>query len=164
MKNYLIAFTVLILFYSVCFAQTDPCSIVYKNTQGIPRTRLIGIHENLLLISSDTGAYKIVNTDKIARIQFDNGKYWKMGAAFGAGLGFVGGFMVYQFWGKKKIKFLPEDATLGVIGLFTIPCAVIGGLIGMAFKNIDTYELAKLNSFVKAKEIKYIIKDHAQFK
>ena len=163
MKNYLIAFTVLILFYSVCFSQTDPCSIVYKNGSGIPKTKLIGIHENLLLVS-DTGAYKIVNTDKIARIRFDNGKYWKMGAAFGAGLGFVGGFMVYQFWGKKKIKFLPEDATLGVIGLFTIPCAVIGGLIGMAFKNIDTYELAKLNSFVKAKEIKYIIKDHAQFK
>lgn len=113
---------------------------------------------------SDTGAYKIVNTDKIARIKFDNGKYWKTGAAFGAGIGFVGGFFVYQIWGKKKIKFLPKDPTIGVLGLFTVPCAIIGGLIGMAFKNIDNYELAKLNSFVKAKEIKFIIRDHAQYK
>lgn len=163
LKNLLITFTGLILLYSVCFSQTDHCSIVYKNGSGLPHTRLVGIHENLLLVS-DTGAYKIVNTDKIARIRFDNGKYWKTGAAFGAGLGFVGGFLVYQFWGKKKIKFLPKDATLGVLGLFTIPCAVIGGLIGMNFKNIDEYELSKLTAFVKAKEIKYIMKDHAQFK
>ena len=163
MKNLLLAFTGLLIFHSICFSQTDPCSIVYKNGSGIPKTRLIGIHENLLLVS-DTGAFKIVNTDKIARIRFDNGKFWKTGAAFGAGIGFVGGFLVYQIWGKKKIKFLPQDATLGVLGLFTVPCAVIGGLIGMAFKNIDVYELAKLTSFVKAKEIKFIIRDHAQFK
>jgi hypothetical protein len=135
---------------------------MYKDGKGIPRTRLIGIHENLMLVS-DTGAYKIVNTDRIARIKFDNGKYWKTGAAFGAAIGFVGGFMVYSIWGTSKIKFLPKDATLGVLGLFTLPCAVIGGLIGMAFKNIDIYELSKLNSFVKSKEIKYIIKDHAQY-
>ncbi|NOS83626.1 MAG: hypothetical protein HOP31_00670 [Ignavibacteria bacterium] len=163
MKKLLFAFSGFLIMCSVCFSQTDPCSIVYKSGTGIPRTRLIGIHQNLLLVS-DTGAYKIVNTDKIARIRFDNGKYWKTGAAFGAGLGFVGGFLVYQFWGKKKIKFLPKDATLGVLGIFTVPCAVIGGLIGMAFKNIDVYELAKLNSFVKAKEIKFIIRDHAQYK
>jgi hypothetical protein len=163
LRKYLLFFFGLILITTAGFAQTDPCSIVYKNGSGIPRTRIMGIHENLLLVS-DTGSYKIVNTDKIARIKFDNGKYWKTGAAFGAGIGFVGGFLVYQIWGKKKIKFLPKDATLGVMGLFTIPCAVIGGLIGMAFKNIDVYELSKLNSFVKAKEIKYIIKDHAQYK
>ncbi|KXK46415.1 MAG: hypothetical protein UZ05_CHB002002347 [Chlorobi bacterium OLB5] len=162
MKNFL-TFLLLVLIVSVNYTQTDPCSIVYKNSSGIPRTRLIGIHENLLLVS-DTGSYKIVNTDKIARIKFDNGKYWKTGAAFGAGLGFVGGFLVYQFWGKKKIKFLPKDATLGVLGIFTVPCAIIGGLIGMNFRNIDTYELSKLNAFVKAKEIKFIIRDHAQYK
>jgi len=163
LKKLLFAIFGLMMLLSVSFSQTDPCSIVYKNGSGMPRTRLIGIHQNLLLVS-DTGAYKIVNTDKIARIRFDNGKYWKTGAAFGAGLGFVGGFLVYQLWGKKKIKFLPKDATLGVLGIFTVPCAVIGGLIGMAFKNIDVYELAKLNSFVKAKEIKFIMKDHAQYK
>ncbi len=145
MKNFLTFLLLSVLIVSVNYTQTDPCSIVYKNSSGIPRTRLIGIHENLLLVS-DTGSYKIVNTDKIARIKFDNGKYWKTGAAFGAGLGFVGGFLVYQFWGKKKIKFLPKDATLGVLGIFTVPCAIIGGLIGMNFRNIDTYELSKLNA------------------
>ncbi len=163
MKNILFLITALLVIISGVNSQTDPCSIVYKNGTGIPRTRLIGIHENLLLVS-DTGSYKIVNTDKISRIKFDNGKYWKTGAAFGAGIGFVGGFLVYQLWGKKKIKFLPKDATLGVLGIFTIPCAVIGGLIGMNFKNIDVYELSKLNSFVKAKEIKFILRDHAQYK
>lgn len=163
MKNILSFLILIVLIVSVSFSQTDPCSIVYKNNLGIPKTRLIGIHENLLLVS-DTGSYKIVNTDKIARIKFDNGKYWKTGAAFGAGIGFIGGFIVYQIWGKKKIKFLPKDATLGVLGIFTVPSAIIGGLIGMNFRNIDTYELSKLNAFVKAKEIKFIIRDHAQYK
>ncbi|MCC6865410.1 MAG: hypothetical protein IT280_04555 [Ignavibacteria bacterium] len=163
MKNIFISILLFIIISTVSYSQTDPCSIIYKNGSGIPKTRLYGIHENLLLVS-DTGSYKLVNTDRIARIRFDNGKYWKTGAAYGAGIGFVSGFLVYQIWGKKKIKFLPKDATLGVLGVFTIPCAVIGGLIGMAFKNIDDYELAKLNSFVKAKEIKFIMKDHAQYK
>lgn len=163
MKNILFGFTVSLLLCFSVFSQTDPCSIVYKDGKGIPKTRLIGIHENLMLVQ-DTGAYKIVNTDRIARIKFDNGKFWKTGAAFGAAAGFVGGFLVYQIWGKKKIKFLPKDATLGVLGIFTIPSAIIGGLIGLAFKNIDVYELSKLNAFVKAKEIKFIIKDHAQYK
>lgn len=163
MKNFFFCSIAAVILSSVCFSQTDQCSIVYKDGKGIPRTKLMGIHENLLLVS-DTGSYKIVNTDRIAKIRFDNGKYWKTGAAFGAALGFVGGFMVYEIWGKAKIKFLPEDATLGILGVFTIPCAIIGGLIGMAFNNIDVYELSKLNSFVKAKEIKFIMKDHAEFK
>jgi hypothetical protein len=160
-----ISFILLLLVFSsgVLFSQTDPCEITYKDGKSIMRTRMIGIHENLLLVS-DTGSYKIVNTDKIARITFNNGKYWKTGAAFGAGIGFVGGFLAYQIWGRGRLKFLPKDATLGTIGLFTIPCAVIGGLIGMAFKNIDIYELAKLTNFVKAKEIKFILRDHAQYR
>jgi hypothetical protein len=144
------------------YSQTTPCEIQYKDGKSIRNTRMIGIHENLLLVS-DTGSYKIVNTNRIARIKFDKGKYWKTGAAFGAALGFVGGFFVYQIWGKSKIKFLPKDATLGILGVFTIPCAVIGGLIGMAFKNVDVYELSKLTNFVKSKEIKFIMKDHAQY-
>ncbi len=162
-----ISFIILLLVISsgVLFSQTDPCEINYKDGKSIMKTRMIGIHENLLLISSDSaGGYKIVNTDKIARIKFDNGKYWKTGAALGAGLGLVGGIMAYQIWGRGRLKFLPKDATLGTLGLFTLPCAVIGGLIGMAFKNIDIYELAKLTNFVKAKEIKFILRDHAQYR
>jgi hypothetical protein len=124
---------------------------------------MIGLHENLLLIS-DTGSYKIVNVDKIARVRFDNGTFWKTGAAFGAGIGFVGGFLVYNIWGKKKIKFLPTDATLGTVALFTIPGGIIGALIGMNFRNIDLYELSKMNAYMKSKEIKFIMKDHAQYK
>lgn len=160
-----IFYTLIVIFFNFTFvySQTDFCSITYKNGQGIPKTRLMGVHENLLLVT-EAESYKIVNTDRIARIKFDNGKYWKTGAAFGAGVGLVSGILVYQIWGKKKIKFLPKDATIGILGVFTLPCAVIGGLIGMAFKNIDVYELSKLNAFVKAKELKFIIKDHAQYK
>lgn len=163
LKNFFLGFIVSLFLITVCFSQTDPCNIEYKDGKGLTNTKLMGIHENLLLVSEATN-YKIVNTDKIARIKFDNGKFWKTGAAFGAALGFVGGFLVYQIWGKKKIKFLPSDATLGILGVFTLPCTVIGGLIGMAFKNIDVYELSKLNAFVKAKEIKFIMKDHAEYK
>lgn len=124
---------------------------------------MIGIHENLLLIS-DAGSYKIVNVEKIARIKFDNGKYWKTGAVVGASVGFVAGFFAYTIWGPEKIKFLPKDPTLGTFLVFTIPSAIIGGLIGMAFKNIDVYELSKLNPFVKSKEIKFIMRDHASYK
>jgi hypothetical protein len=163
--NKILFILLLLVFTGVLFSQTDPCEINYKDGKSIMKTRMVGIHENLLLISADTaGSYKIVNTDRIARIKFDNGKYWKTGAAMGAGIGLVGGIMAYQIWGRGRLKFLPKDATLGTIGLFTLPCAIIGGLIGMAFKNIDIYELAKLNNFVKAKEIKFILRDHAQYR
>jgi hypothetical protein len=144
-------------------SQTDPCNIIYKDKRTVYRTRMIGIHENLLLIA-DTGSYKIVNVDNIARINFNNGTFWKTGAAYGAAIGFVGGFVVYTVWGKKKIKFLPQDATVGTICLFTIPCSIIGALIGMNFKNIDVYELSKMNTYMKSKEIKFIMKDHALYK
>lgn len=152
----------LFMFKFVIYSQTDPCSIEYNGGGGVPSTTLISIHENLLLISERKN-FKIVNVDKIARIKFDNGTYWKTGAAIGATVGFAGGFLVYQIWGKEKIKFLPKDATFGSI-LFTIPCAMIGAFIGRVFKNIDVYEMSKMNSFIKSKEIKYIIKDHAKYK
>jgi hypothetical protein len=150
----------------VCFnllAQTDPCDIKYKDGKSALKTSMIGIHENLLLIS-DAGSYKIVNVEKIAQIKFDYGKHWKTGAVAGAVTGFIGGLAAYNVWGRGRLKFLPRDATLGIFLIFTIPSAIIGGLIGMAFKNIDVYELAKLNPFVKSKEIKFIMKDHATFK
>lgn len=163
MKLFLKLLIVSIIFIKIGYSQTDPCDIEYKDGKANIMTRMIGIHENLLLIS-DTGSYKIVNVDKIGRIKFDNGTFWKTGAAFGAGIGFVGGFLVYQIWGKKKIKFLPKDPTIGVLGLFTIPCGIIGALIGMNFRNLDVYELSKMNTYMKSKEIKFIMKDHAQYR
>lgn len=163
MKIILILFAVSILLTKTAFCQTDPCDIEYKDGKANIKTRMIGLHENLLLIS-DTGSYKIVNVDKIGRIRFDNGTFWKTGAAFGSAFGFVGGFLVYQIWGKKKIKFLPQDATIGTLALFTIPCGIIGALIGMNFRNVDVYELSKMNTYMKSKEIKFIMKDHAQYK
>jgi hypothetical protein len=154
---------VTLIFTGKAYCQTYPCNIEYKDGKSANRTRMIGLHENLLLIS-DTGSYKIVNVDKIARVKFDNGTYWKTGAAYGGAIGFVGGILVYNIWGKKKIKFLPKDVTLGTMGLFTIPCALIGALIGMNFRNIDVYELSKMNTYMKSKEIKFIMKDHAQYR
>ncbi|MCI0450466.1 MAG: hypothetical protein L0Y79_11920 [Chlorobi bacterium] len=156
-------FIVSIFVYSSSFAQTDPCDIKYKDGKSVIKTSMIGIHENLLLIS-DVGSYKIVNVEKIAQIKFDYGKHWKTGAIAGAVTGFIGGLAAYNVWGRSRLKFLPKDATLGIFLIFTIPSAIIGGLIGMAFKNIDVYELAKLNPFVKSKEIKFIMRDHATFK
>lgn len=158
-----ISVLVMLFVTGILHSQTDPCEITFKDNKRIPRTSMIGIHQNLLLVS-DTGAYRIINTDRIARIKFDNGKFWKTGAALGAGIGLVGGIMAYQIWGRSRLKFLPKDATLGIVGLFTIPSAIIGGLIGMAFKNVDIYELAKLSNFVKSKEIKFILRDHARYK
>ncbi|MCX7877847.1 MAG: hypothetical protein N2510_04300 [Ignavibacteria bacterium] len=156
-------FILLLSIYTIHLsAQTDPCSIEYKTGGGMPYTTLIGIHENLLLVSEQKN-YKIINVDKIAKVRFDYGTYWKTGAAVGAAIGFVSGFWVYQIWGKEKIKFLPRDATLGTL-LFTIPSAIIGGIIGRIFKNVDIYDMSKMNSFVKSKELKYILKDHAKYK
>jgi len=163
LKYYLIYAFIVCLWPVNIVSQTDPCDLEYKDGKTAFKVRMIGLHENLLLIS-DTGSYKIVNVDKIARVRFDNGTFWKTGAAYGAAVGFVGGILVYTIWGKKKIKFLPSDVTLGVISIFTIPFGGIGALIGMNFKNIDVYELSKMNTYMKSKEIKFIMKDHALYK
>ena len=144
----------------ISYCQTTPCQIDYKRGGGISNTRLIGLHEDLLLVS-DTGAYKIVNIDKISHIRFDNGNYLLTGAGIGAGIGFAAGFVLYQIFGhKKNKKFITNDATLGIFAVFTLPSAIIGGLVGLLFRNKDDYDLSKLNTFIKSKEINYIMKDH----
>ncbi len=145
-------------------AQTTPCQITYKNGGGLNNTRMVGLHEDLLLVA-DTGAYKIINVEKISHIKFDNGTYFWTGAAFGSAVGFVTGFTLYQIFGaSKNKKFITKDATLGTFVVFTLPCAVIGGLVGLLFRNRDDYDLSKLNSFDKSREINYIMKDHDIYK
>lgn len=164
LKILLIQFFIVVIYPHISFAQTKLCQIDYKNGGGIPRTRMVGLHEDLLLVS-DTGAYKIVNIDKISHIKFDNGTYLWTGAGIGAVTGFATGFVLYQIFGHKKDKkFIVNDATLGIFGVFTVPCALIGGIIGALFRNKDDYDLAKLTSFNKSKEIYYIMKDHDIYK
>lgn len=160
LKSGIILILFILTYPFISYSQTTPCQLNYKNGGGINNTRLIGLHEDLLLVS-DTGAYKIVNIDKISHIRFDNGNYMLTGAGIGAGVGFAAGFVLYQIFGhKKNKKFITSDPTIGIIGVFTIPSAIIGGLVGLLFRNKDDYDLSKLNTFTKSKEINYIMKDH----
>lgn len=123
--------------------------------------RLIGLHQDLLLVS-DTGSYRIVNIEKVARVRFDNGTYIWTGAAIGAVIGFVGGIIYYELFGGKK-NFISRDPALGIGVVITIPSALIGGVIGNIFRNIDDYNLTKMHPYMKSKEIKFIMKDHSMY-
>lgn len=122
---------------------------------------MVGLHDNLLLVS-DTNSFKIINVEKIANVRFDVGNYMWNGVGIGAVAGFLGGLVYYEIFNgaKNKKLFFPKDAALGTIFVFTLPCAIIGGLIGMLFRNIDDYDLSQLNSFTKSKELNFIMKDH----
>lgn len=125
--------------------------------------RLIGLHQDLLLVS-DTGSYKIVNVEKIRRIKFDNGNYMYMGAAFGAVAGFVAGIVYYEIFHKKTRSFPPKDAAVGISLVFTLPGALVGGIVGQFFRNIDDYDFSNHGVYMKSKEIKFIMKDHARWR
>lgn len=125
--------------------------------------RLIGLHQDLLLVS-DTGSYKIINVEKIKRIRFDNGNYMYMGAAFGAVAGFVGGIIYYEFFHKKTRSFPPKDAAVGISLVFTLPGALLGGIVGQFFRNVDDYDFANYGVYMKSKEIKFIMKDHSRWR
>jgi hypothetical protein len=125
--------------------------------------RLIGLHQDLLLVS-DTGSYKIINVEKIRRIRFDNGNYMYMGAAFGAVAGFITGVVYYEFFHKKTRSFPPKDASVGISLVFTIPGAIVGGIVGLFFKNIDDYDFSNYGVYMKSKEIKFIMKDHSRWR
>ncbi len=146
----------------ILFSQTIPCDISYKDGKGIYKTRMIGIHQDLLLVS-DTGSYKIVNIEKISRIRFDNGTYLWTGVGIGAAVGFVGGIVYYEIFSKKK-KTVAKDAAIGISFVFTLPAAIIGGIVGLVLRNIDDYDLSNMHPYVKSKEIKYIMKDHSSWK
>jgi len=123
---------------------------------------MVGVHEDLLLIGTDSGNFKIVNVDKIAGARFDKGTYLWTGAAIGAAVGFVAGVFYYGIKaGKLNNKsFPPKDPTMGTVLVFSLPCAVIGGFIGTLFRNIDSYDVSNLSSFYKSKELKYIMEQH----
>ena len=159
-KIWLIIFPVLLII-SDSYAQTRPCELIFKDGKGMRNARLIGLHQDLLLVS-DTGSYKIINVEKVARIKFDNGTYVWTGAAIGAVIGFVGGIIYYELFGGKK-NFISRDPALGIGVVITIPSALIGGVIGNIFRNIDDYNLAKMHPYMKSKEIKFIMKDHSLY-
>lgn len=144
------------------FSQSYPCTITYRNKSQMNRTRIMGVYEDLMLVH-DT-AYKIVNVEKVSKIFFDNGTYKWTGVGVGAGAGFLFGIISYSKFKINKTKWMPvKDVTLYSI-LLAIPCAVIGYFVGNAFRNTDDYDLEKLNSFTKGKEIKFIMKDHSPFR
>jgi hypothetical protein len=160
-----IRYFILIIFLasSFLYSQTKPCILTYKDGSGIRNARLIGLHQDLLLVS-DTGSYKIVNIEKIKNIRFNNGTYMIMGAAFGAVAGFLGGIVYYELFHNKKRTFPPKDAALGISLVFTIPGALVGGLVGNFFKDIDDYDFTDYGTYMKSKEIKFIMRDHSQWR
>jgi hypothetical protein len=151
---------IIFLFSGKLVSQTFPCDIIYKDGKGIYKTRMIGLHQDLLLVS-DTGSYKIINVEKIARVRFDNGTYFWTGIGVGAAVGFISGILYYELFGGKNKKPVVKDATVGISLVFTIPGALIGGLVGNFFRNIDDYDLNNMHPYMKAKEMKFIMKDHA---
>ena len=164
-KPYFVFFSLLflILFSEISLAQSSPCDLRFNDGTGIYQTRLVGQYRDLVLVS-DTGAYKIVDVRKIKTVRFNNGNYMWGGAGIGAAVGFVGGVVLYEIFKAKKKKFLTNDAALGIGVFITIPCAIIGGLIGMFFKNIDFYDVSQMNTYYKSKELKYIIKEHSMWR
>lgn len=148
---------------SISFSQTTPCDLTYKDGKGIRNARLIGLHQDLLLVS-DTGSYKIVNIEKIKRIRFDKGTYVYMGAAFGAVAGLIGGLVYYEIFHKKNTPFFPKDASIGISLVFIIPGALLGGLVGNVFRNIDEYDFTDYGVYMKSKEIRFIMKEHEKWR
>jgi hypothetical protein len=144
-------------------SQSNPCDIQFRDGRGMTNTRLLGIHKDLVLVT-DKNAYKIVNVDKFAKIKFDNGSYIWTGAGIGAAVGFLAGYFLYDILGDKSKKFLGKDPSIGIGLILTIPCGVIGGIIGSLYKNIDIYDLSKMNSYNKNKEIKWIMRYHSKWR
>lgn len=168
MKKQLLLIFIFIFAFAIsrsAFSQTNPCEIKLKDGKVLPRKRMVGLHDNFLLVA-DTGSYKIINIEKIANVRFEKGNFMWLGAAIGAGAGFLAGFAYYSLFNGTKggKKFFPKDPTVGTMLVFTLPSAIIGGLIGMLFKNIDDYDLSKLNAFTKSKELKFIMRDHESYR
>jgi hypothetical protein len=145
------------------YSQSDPCDLQFRDQTGMRNTRLLAVHQDLVLVT-DRDAYKIINVDKFAKIRFDNGTYIWTGIAVGAAVGFISGYLLYDMLGKKAKSFLGKDPNVGVILILTLPCAFIGGVVGSLYKNIDMYDIEKLNSYNKAKEIKWIMKYHSKWR
>lgn len=144
-------------------SQTIPCDLTFKDGKLMRNTRLIGLHEDLLLVS-DSSAYKIMNVDKVSKLRFDKGTYMWTGMAVGATTGFVAGIVLYEAFSLRKKKLITNDAALGVTLFFALPAAIIGSIIGVFFRNIDFYDLSDMRPYMKSKEIKAIMKDHREWK
>lgn len=145
------------------YSQSDACDLQFRDGTGMRNTRLLAVHKDLVLVT-DRDAYKIVNVDKFAKIRFDNGTYIWTGIAVGAVVGFLGGYLLYDMLGSKTKRFLGKDPNIGIGLILTLPCAFIGGVVGSLYKNIDMYDIEKLNAYNKSKEIKWIMKYHSKWR
>jgi len=141
-------------------AQTSECDITFHDGGKLYKTQMLGQYQDLVLVT-EAQSYKIINIRKIKSIRFDNGTYLWAGAGIGATIGFVGGLVLYEVLSKKKTSFLTRDASLGIGVIITVPCAIVGALIGNLFRNIDDYDLSDMSAYMKNKEIKFIMRDHS---
>jgi hypothetical protein len=162
-NNFLIFCCLVFLSLYHSSAQTIPCDLGFKDGTGMKKTRLVGIHEDLLLVA-DTGNYKIINVEKITRVRFDKGNYFWAGMGIGAATGFVGGIVLYELFSEKKKKLFTKDATLGITLVFVLPGAILGSLVGLAFRNVDNYDISNMAPYVKSKEIKFMMQDHSEWR
>lgn len=163
-RIYLIFIITLIqISYVNLFSQTYPCDIKYRDGKVQLKTQMLGLYKDLLLVT-DSGYFKIVNIEKVQKVRFDNGSYMWTGAGIGAGIGFISGYFLYEFFREQSTKFLSKDATVGIFLVTTIPSAIIGGIIGSMFRNIDLYDMSEMNNFTKAKELKFILRYHSKWR
>ena len=151
------------------YSQTIPCDLTFKDGKVMTRTQLVGLHEDLLLVT-DTGSnaglprYKIINVDKVTKMRFDNGNYFWSGMAIGGATGFITGIVLYELFSLKKKSLITKDATVGITFVFTLPAAIVGCLAGLAFRNVDNYDFTNMYPYEKIKTIAYIIRQHPKYK
>jgi hypothetical protein len=100
-----------------------------------------------------------VELNDVNKISVRNGTHFWEVAAWGAGLGFVLGFLFGGYFTlHEPVEFHIEGALLGGL-VVAIPFGLLAGLFGSLSPNYDNYDLNKINSN-KEKYLLSVFKKH----
>jgi hypothetical protein len=138
---------------------TETCDVYLRNRTMLKDVELMLLNDSIIIVFKKK-VKKEIRINDINAIKFKSSGFWS-----GFGYGVVINVAVWTLAGlifpsEGEIRI---NAGVGFIfGLITaIPAGLIGGLIGAISASDVTYTFKGLNSSVKSKRVKYIIKKHS---
>lgn len=140
--------------------ESEECDLLLANRIELKNVSLLIYNDSTIYAYTDNYRKDIKFSD-IRKIVFKGSSGFGTGFLIGAAVGFSIGFFPLAFTRADGHPGFGGPAVGAIVGLiFTLPGAIVGGLLGLAFDKDDIYHFENGNTANKQSWIKYVIMKH----
>lgn len=126
-----------------------------NNVYGVKK--VLSLNDTNLVILKNSKSLKLKVND-IKSVKFYEGTKFLEGLGSGAVLGFVGILLLHSLGDDSSFSGLMTALGVGVV--VAIPCALIGGIVGLFFEDSHLYDLSGLSQERKKTKLIRLFREH----